>query len=96
MRMSRRNFVATALAGAMLGVAGIGARAAEATMPTLRPMPAAGRGRVFGTTLDDLAALGYVEDEFLLGGEAERYIRTREAASSIKSIALSGMKRSVT
>ena len=73
MRMSRRNFVATALAGAMLGVAGIGARAAEATMPTLRPMPAAGRGRVFGTTLDDLAALGYVEDEFLLGGEAERY-----------------------
>lgn len=73
MRMSRRNFAATALAGAMLGAAGVGARAAEAAMPTLRPMPTAGRGKIFGTTLDDLAALGYIEDEYLLEGEAERY-----------------------
>lgn len=74
MRMSRRNFSATALAGAMLGVAGIGARAAEAAISMLRPMPTTGRGRIFGTTLEDLAARGYVEDELLLDGEAERYV----------------------
>ncbi len=31
-----------------------------------------------------------------LGGDAERYMRTRDAASSIRSIALSGRNRSVT
>lgn len=73
MRMSRRSFAATALAGATLGAMGIGARAADGAAAMLRPMPAAGRGKIFGTTLDDLAALGYVEDEYLLAGEAERY-----------------------
>jgi hypothetical protein len=74
MRMNRRNFAATALAGAALGAMGMRARAAAApARAALRPMPVAGRGRVFGTTLDDLAARGYVEDEYLLSGEAERY-----------------------
>ncbi|HMO75713.1 MAG TPA: alpha/beta hydrolase domain-containing protein [Sphingopyxis sp.] len=70
--MSRRDFAAAALAGAALGGMGAPLRAASPS-PALRPIPAAGRGRIFGTTLDDLAALGYVEEEVLLAGEAARY-----------------------
>lgn len=73
MRMSRRNFAATALVGAALGAMGVGARAAEHAGAGLRLMPVVGRGRIFGTTLTDLAARGYVEEEYLLSGEAERY-----------------------
>lgn len=70
--MSRRSFAGAALAGAMLGAMD-GARAAEGAGAMLRRMPVAGRGRIFGTTLDDLAAHGYVEEEYLLSGEAGRY-----------------------
>ena len=72
MRMSRRNFTTATLAGAAM--AGIGTPLLAASPVTrLRPMPVAGRGCVFGTTRDDLGARGYVEDEYLLSGEAERY-----------------------
>ncbi|MEZ5707959.1 MAG: alpha/beta hydrolase domain-containing protein [Blastomonas sp.] len=39
----------------------------------MRPIPAQGRGAIFGTTTDDLSAHGYMEAEYVLSGKAERY-----------------------